>query len=453
MRGSTRPALPAFIFGSTTLVSLLAASVCQGAVVRALHSRSDAGATEVQIECEADGPVHGRSEMLPGGLRYVVEISSATLGKQVERVAAIDDSRVRSVTVVADDDSGSVRLEFDLAKKVDANLQTLENPSRVRIRFSDAARGDGARKNSARGEGGRKSSRSPGVRKDPHGDSAAAGAAGAGTTGADRTAAGAAAALPAEENDRSPALPAPASRDVVLARRLILLDPGHGGKDPGAQAWHGQWEKEIVLDLARRVADRLRRRLGVEVLMTRNEDTFVSLADRRAMAARWGADLFVSIHANASANMMASGIETYYHCGPSAERRRGVDPATRRLARAENGPRARRPAAARPVRTSVRQLPLQLQEDSKRLASSIQRELVRNLGMRYDAVRDLGVKEGPFFVLEDIDVPSVLVEAAFLTHRAEGLRIHSSVYREQVAEGIFRGIERYLDGQAKPGTL
>lgn len=405
VRWSTRPALPAFIFGSI-LVSLLAASVCQGAVVRSVHSRSSAGVTEIQVDCDAEGLVHGRSEMQRDGSRFFVELASATLGIDADRSLAVHDSRISGVAVVADKASGSVRLLFDLAKKVDATVQTLEHPSRVRIRFSDAAVGNA---------------------DVPSGASA-------------------------QKSGKMQA--APVLRSTVLARRLILLDPGHGGKDPGAQAWHGEWEKEIVLDLARRVADRLRRRLGVDVLMTRNEDTFVSLADRRAMAARWGADVFVSIHANASANLMASGIETYYHCGPSAERRRGVDPATRRLARAENGPHARvRGAGARAARAPAGALPLPVQEDSKRLATDIQRELVRNLGMRYEAVRDLGVKNGPFFVLEDIQVPSVLVEAAFLTHRAEGLRMHSSVYREQVAESIFRGIQSYLAGEARPGTL
>ncbi|MBI5506267.1 MAG: N-acetylmuramoyl-L-alanine amidase [Deltaproteobacteria bacterium] len=423
MRGSQRPALPAFVLGSIVLFSATT-SVCEAAVVRSLRSHSSAGVTEIVVECDASAPVHGRSQTRRDGLLFVVEIDDATLGERAARVLPVDDSRVRGVVVVGDSGSGSVRLLLDLAKAVSASVQTFENPARLEIRLTDAT----AAPSSARVV-------SPSEPVTPR------------PAPITPTTAAPAPAKPVR------AKPAP-SRQSVTARRLIVLDPGHGGKDPGAQARHGEWEKDIVLDLASRVADRLRRRLGVEVLMTRSEDVFVSLADRRATAARWGAELFVSIHANASVNTAASGIETYYHSGPESPRGSGADRATRRLVREENGRHGRgRAAGARPLRASGPAAASLVQADSKRLARNIQAELVRNLGMRYEAIRDLGVKDGRFFVLEDIDVPSVLVEAAFLTHREEGLRIHSTVYRDQVAEGIFRGIQRYLAGEAKPGTL
>ncbi len=447
VRVAQRPALPAFILGSYLFLSV-PASVCEAAVVRSLHSSSDAAVTEVVVECDATAPVHGRSESRRDGLLFVVEIDGASLGERTTRVLPVEDPRVRGVVVVGDGTSGSVRLLFDLARKVETSVQTLENPARLRVRFTDVVGGAGSDKRRSDVSARETAAARPVV---------VARSTGAAPGG--RTSGGAGPPsmppLPAlAEQQRRAAKASPPSRGAVTSRRLIVLDPGHGGKDPGAPAQHGEWEKDIVLDLSRRVAERLRRRLGVEVLMTRSEDVFVSLPERRALATRWGAELFVSIHANASVNAAASGIETYYHSGSPSESRRAADRATRRLVREENGRHAgAHGAGVRAASVSSAALPSLLQVDSKRLARNIQGELVRNLGMRYDAVRDLGVKDGRFFVLEDIDVPSVLVEAAFLTHREEGLRIHSSVYREQVAEGIFKGIQRYLAGQARPGAL
>jgi N-acetylmuramoyl-L-alanine amidase len=242
-----------------------------------------------------------------------------------------------------------------------------------------------------------------------------------------------------------------------------VLDPGHGGKDPGAKAWTGEYEKDIVLDLAERVARRLRSRGDVEVVMTRSGDEYVELADRRDTSRRWNADAFVSIHANASSSASARGFETYYHSKITAAsaKEHGQDPAAReirRLARLENGGRVARERSATggvaKASASPADLPvMNRRPESMRLAHLVQRELVRQLGMRYEAVRDLGAKEGPFFVIASNAAPSVLVEAAFLTHREEGLRMRSEVYREQIADGVARGILAFLDAQRQAGTL
>jgi N-acetylmuramoyl-L-alanine amidase len=170
---------------------------------------------------------------------------------------------------------------------------------------------------------------------------------------------------------------------------------------------------------------------------------------------------FVSIHANASHNVAARGVETYYHSRTTNDR------GMRRLVRAENGGRDGKERSASSSRaastgsglskvslsTSSSSLP-DRRPESIRLARAVQGELVRQLGMRYEAVRDLGAKEGPFFVIGDNAAPSVLVEAAFLTHREEGLRMRSEVYREQIADGVARGIVAFLDlefrGQQSP---
>jgi N-acetylmuramoyl-L-alanine amidase len=255
------------------------------------------------------------------------------------------------------------------------------------------------------------------------------------------------------------AAPRAASRSVV-ERPVVVLDPGHGGKDPGAQAWTGEYEKDIVLDVAERVARRLRKSGEVEVVMTRSGDEYVTLADRRDSSRRWGADVFVSIHANASHSAAARGFETYYHSRtPGSSGAKGSDREIRRLARLENGGKAMRDRSAakggvsRASLDSASTPAISRREESIRLARLVQTELVHQLDMRYEAVRDLGAKEGPFFVIGENAAPSVLVEAAFLTHREEGLRMRSEVYREQIADGVSRGILAFVEEQRHSGAL
>jgi N-acetylmuramoyl-L-alanine amidase len=277
------------------------------------------------------------------------------------------------------------------------------------------------------------------------------------------------------KRDRSPdSAPPAASRRSVVEKPVVVLDPGHGGKDPGAKAWTGEYEKAIVLDLADRIARRLRNSGQVEVVMTRSGDEYVTLADRRDTSRRWNADAFVSIHANASGNGTARGIETYYHSRTTGA---GADRVARRLARLENGARSDRSATRgakngaggtigasdgeSPGSASARSASLagashpvlNRRSESIRLARLVQGELVRRLEMRYEAVRDLGAKEGPFFVIGENAAPSVLVEAAFLTHREEGVRMGSEVYREQIADGVARGILAFVEEQRRSGDL
>jgi N-acetylmuramoyl-L-alanine amidase len=204
--------------------------------------------------------------------------------------------------------------------------------------------------------------------------------------------------------------------------------------------------------------------------MTRSGDEYVTLADRRDTSRRWNADAFVSIHANASGNGTARGIETYYHSRTTGT---GADRVARRLARLENGAKSDRSAtsgaknsagrgsgdvsgsaAARSASLAGAAAPvLNRRSESIRLARLVQGELVRSLEMRYEAVRDLGAKEGPFFVIGENAAPSVLVEAAFLTHREEGVRMGSEVYREQIADGVARGILAFVEEQRRSGDL
>ncbi len=241
--------------------------------------------------------------------------------------------------------------------------------------------------------------------------------------------------------------PAPAPRvRRGRDRPKIVLDPGHGGDDPGAQGY--AIEKEVTLDLARRLARLLRTRLHAEVVLTRDEDQTLALKDRTARANAEDADLFVSIHANANETGRLRGIETYYLDN-------STDRGTLRLAKLENGLDLLRPkngeASLRYILSDLVQVGKL--DDSVRLARLVQRGLVDRLRPRYAGIVDLGVKRGPFYVLVGAYMPCVLVETAFLTHPVEGRRLARTDYRDEIAQGLYGGIARFVADLSKRRTL
>lgn len=223
-------------------------------------------------------------------------------------------------------------------------------------------------------------------------------------------------------------------------RYRIMLDPGHGGHDPGAIGAHGIAEKEVVLAISRRLGRKLTTRLPVEVLFTRTTDVFIPLEERAARANAAKADLFISIHANASTNRALQGVETYYLNNTN-------DRATIRLAAIENGlvRGPRRDLEGSSLSYILSDLIQTGKEDgSISLAHHIQEALVSRAKIYYPAVRSLGVKKGPFYVLVGAHMPCVLVEVAFISHGVEGKHLLSPEYQEVLAEGLFLGIVRFL---------
>jgi N-acetylmuramoyl-L-alanine amidase len=241
----------------------------------------------------------------------------------------------------------------------------------------------------------------------------------------------------------------PAAAPVAVHRRVkIVLDPGHGGHDPGAQGYGV--EKEVTLAIARRLAALLSERLDAEVVLTRGDDATLALADRTARANAEKADLFLSIHANADPLRRRHGVETYVLDNTT-------DHATARLAAMENG----LGTDLLPTRAGARDLRYILSDlvqvgkmdESVALARAVQRALVRRLRTRYPGVTDLGVKRGPFYVLVGAYMPCVLVETAFLTHPVEGRRLARPDYQEAVAEGLYAGVRDFLAEKARRRTL
>lgn len=215
--------------------------------------------------------------------------------------------------------------------------------------------------------------------------------------------------------------------------RTVVLDPGHGGRDPGATSPSGLREKDVVLQLARALRPRLEAR-GFRVVSTRDSDRSLELEERTAIAEGVGGDVFVSLHANAAPNRRLRGIETYY-LDKSHERH------TVRVAAHENGISETELDSLQ--RTVAGFRVSEVSDHSERLAGSVHRQVVAGMRKRYGKVDDLGVKRGPFFVLYLSNLPAILVEIGFLTNSKEERRLKEPAYLKALAEEIADGIAGY----------
>lgn len=247
----------------------------------------------------------------------------------------------------------------------------------------------------------------------------------------------AAAKEPGLEPAREPQAQKPKPRSQVKPGKIrrIVVDPGHGGKDPGAVGPTGRQEKDVVLAMGLDLARKLREELGVDVVMTRSTDVFIELQERTAIANQVGADLFVSIHANASLNRNASGVETYYLNLAKTEK-------AAQLAARENGTSLEKVSVLQAVLFDL--MANYKLNDSAHMADEVQKALHKRLSGKYSSVKNLGVKQGPFYVLVGATMPSILVETAFISNEREESRLGDPQFRDQAAEGIFEGIAAYV---------
>ena len=223
------------------------------------------------------------------------------------------------------------------------------------------------------------------------------------------------------------------SRQLGLGVARVVVDPGHGGNDPGAQV-RGLSEAELTLDVALRLEKLLQKQPGVDVVLTRRGDVYVSLDERTAIANRAGADLFLSIHTNASADARATGIETYVL-------NFATNPAAEAVAARENAGSSR---TMRELPDIVKAIALNNKiDESKDFASSVQAAMVNRLKRVNARARNLGVKQAPFMVLIGATMPSVLAEISFITNPREAALLRTSRYRDQIAEALFAGVMNY----------
>jgi N-acetylmuramoyl-L-alanine amidase len=213
-----------------------------------------------------------------------------------------------------------------------------------------------------------------------------------------------------------------------------MLDPGHGGKDPGAIGPTGLREKDVVLALGRMVRDRLRKDRSFEVRMTRDGDVFVPLEERTAMANEAGADVFVSLHINASRNHQAEGISTYVLS-------RASDRHSLELAARENGVPVAKLSSVKFIIDDLSTFGRK--KESLRLAKTVNDAIVKNVNTRFGKVHDLGLKQAPFYVLVGARMTAVLVESSFITNRREEARLSDPEYLATIAESVVEAIRFY----------
>ena len=248
-----------------------------------------------------------------------------------------------------------------------------------------------------------------------------------------------------------PALPLDhaAAPPVEGAPHLVMIDPGHGGYDPGTISASGIQEKDLALEIATRFKRQLETR-GMRAELTRSSDVFVALGERTRLANRADAELFVSIHMNSSPNSDTTGIEVYYLNNTT-------DRATIRLAKMENG------SAPAPYGTTdganLNYILADLNQEYKATeAASVARmidaqtvaDLEAGMGVQVNA---LGAKMGPFWVLVGAHMPAVLVECGFLSNSGEASRLRSAQYQEILADGIATAIQHYFNADAAVGNL
>ena len=220
---------------------------------------------------------------------------------------------------------------------------------------------------------------------------------------------------------------------MPLALRTVILDPGHGGDNEGTKAPVGLVEKEVTLDIARRLSDLLSAS-GYDVVLTRDRDVGMSLRDRADLANNRRGDIFVSIHVNWLENRELRGLETFY-LGPTD------DPYLEALAARENQQSGYSLSDQREILQKV--YAGFRQEESRRLAESVQRSLFESLYQVDERVRDRGVKSAPFGVLTRTEMPAILAEVSSVSNEVESRLLMTPIYRQYLAEALFRGIESY----------
>ena len=225
------------------------------------------------------------------------------------------------------------------------------------------------------------------------------------------------------------------AQQLGLGVRRIVIDPGHGGKDPGAMAF-GLKEKDIVLNVAHRTASILGKRYNYEVILTRDKDAFLPLEERTAIANTKNADLFVSIHVNAHPKKTAHGVETFYlNLATNAE--------AMRVAARENATSTHNISELQDILSDLMQN-AKINESSQ-LAEFVQTSLVSGLEEHKYSTRNLGVKQAPFYVLIGAEMPAVLAEISFITNPKEAQLLKDSNYLQAIAEQIAAGVATYVD--------
>jgi N-acetylmuramoyl-L-alanine amidase len=225
-------------------------------------------------------------------------------------------------------------------------------------------------------------------------------------------------------------------RALGLKIGKIVVDAGHGGHDTGTIGPNGLEEKDLVLDVALKLGKLLENKLGAEVVYTRDDDTFIPLETRTAIANKEQADLFISIHANSSDDPTARGVETYYLNFTS--RADALEVAARENAVSEK--------SIHELQDLVKKIALKEKiGESREFASDVQRSLYAGLSAKSPNLRNRGVKKAPFVVLIGANMPSILAEISFVSNPDDAKKLKTNEYRQRIADSLYKGVFKYVN--------
>lgn len=394
----------------------------------------------------------------PARLFFDIENARPKFAGKGQKVIPVGDRLVKQIRV-AETQPGVTRVVFDLAAEVDFAASQLTNPERLIVELRPL--GVNARQLTVTPSvtgyyeldtalaSGQATAPAPTVQPAVAAKQEAVPVAEAAPSLPRRAPTGAPAAAGPSKADAAPspnlaaALPAriPQGSSQSLARALglkvarIVIDPGHGGSDTGTISRSGVYEKDVVLDVAKRLGSLIETRLGHQVIYTRTEDVFIPLEERTRLANEQAADLFVSIHANSSPTSSASGIETYFLSLTTS--REALEVAARENATANKTMFELQNLTQKIVQHDKR-------EESRQFAEKLQQALHAQAVRSNRVARNRGVKKAPFLVLVGARMPSVLCEIGFLTNPREEALLRRADYRQRLAEALLKGISQYV---------
>jgi N-acetylmuramoyl-L-alanine amidase len=384
-----------------------------------------------RVAIEISGAFRYQSERLSGPERVFFDIPDTVPASKGLSTVSVSDGRVRSIRM-AQTQPGVTRVVLDLEEGVEFAASQLTNPERLMVEV--------------RGKGTKAAVAAP---PPPAPEPVKIAAPVPRPVAAPARPVPATAKAPEVQVAAAPqkpdATPRPASRnsngDRSLTRVLglkvatVVLDPGHGGHDQGTKGRSGLLEKDLSLDVVKRLAALLENRLGLRVVLTRSDDTYVSLEERTEIANQSRADLFLSIHANWNPARSIAGIDTYYRYFSAS--REDLDLATR-----ENAGTTR---SVFDLEEAVEKIAARAKVDeSRELAVQLQKTLHAAAAKENPDARSRPVKRAPFVVLIGADMPSALAEIGFLSNPKEEQLLNSEEHRQRLAEALYEGVEAYL---------
>ncbi|HMK44884.1 MAG TPA: N-acetylmuramoyl-L-alanine amidase [Dissulfurispiraceae bacterium] len=391
----------AVMFGVLFLVALSIVSAEASSPVEVRGVRQLAGEKTVRLIFDLSASASYAKGKLANPDRYFIDLKGARLASSCPKTVSVGDKIVKTVRL-GRFSAETVRVVLELTTdKYDVRTVPMDEPSRLVVDIGP------------KGEFSRKPATKPEVPKEHRSD-----------------------VVPSRIPGSKPEQP----RDGADVRRKVVIDAGHGGHDPGAVGKNGLYEKDVVLDIALQAKAVLMKKYpGYDVVLTRDRDVFIPLDKRAEIANRMNADLFVSIHANASTNRKARGMETYLLNWTNDEE-------SLRVAARENAISLKK---MRQVQNDVSAMLASLERESKRdesikLSGFIQNAMVSGISQSYPDTANLGVKQALFYVLVGAKMPSALVEVAFISNAEEERLLTKESYRLKIASAVAGGINDYF---------